>query len=220
MFKGITLIASFILLALGAASQQLTVTAAEKAAITRTTKSFYSWYKTHASEFNSFNLYRNKKSAKIDGPPYMIDWKAVERFFTYIRTKVPQLGEAFIENERKDYKESQKNFDEDPEEEIAIGFDFDRIIGGQDDHIYPINQYVLSKLSKWSFKKTDAQTIMVTITRSFAAKDGLDAYTGHIKTQFKKEKGGWKISRSADMVEVDEYVPEEEKEIQPPKEGQ
>ena len=115
-----------------------------------TVTSFYKWYSSHWKKLDAFKLYRGKKS--VDNPPYTIDWKVVEKYFAYIRKNIPQLGEAFIRNERLYFKQCQKDFDANPTEEIAIGFDADRFVGGQEDPALVVKETIFYKKNTWQVK--------------------------------------------------------------------
>jgi hypothetical protein len=160
---------------------------------------FYSWYKVHYEEMNNFKLY--KGSNENDAPPYTIQWKTVEKYFTFIRTKLPLLGEDFISWHRKDFKRIEEIYQKYPEEEIVIGFDFDRIVGGQEDVVGVID-YSFPKKSKWKVA-INGNTAIVTCVF-----EALDYETNTIieatsNTELKKEKGTWKISRTLGMMEID-----------------
>lgn len=160
---------------------------------------FYSWYKVHYEEMNNFKLYKGSK--ENDAPPYTIQWKTVEKYFTFIRTKVPLLGEDFISWHRKDFKRIDEIYQKYPEEEIVIGFDFDRIIGGQED-VAGVIDYSFPKKSKWKVT-INGNTAIVTCVF-----EALDYETNTIveatsETELKKEKGTWKISRTLGMMEID-----------------
>ena len=100
---------------------------------------FLKFYQKNEKKFNSFQLY--KGVGKENNPPYKIQWKEVERYFTWLRTNVSYVGEEYIKNERLHFKYSDSCFKVDPEEEIPMGFDYDRWAGGQEDITYTMKWY-------------------------------------------------------------------------------
>ncbi|HSR38053.1 MAG TPA: hypothetical protein VLL95_04010 [Phnomibacter sp.] len=116
---------------------------AEQQTIKQTFFSFLKYYQQHETEFNKFRLYKGK--GKNDEPPYHIQWSEAEKYFAYLRKNVPYVGEAYIEAERRHFKESEKAFKEYPDEEMPSGFDYDRWAGGQEDIDYTIKWYTSPK---------------------------------------------------------------------------
>lgn len=163
---------------------------------------FLQFYKKNVRAFNSFQLY--KGTGKEQNPPYRIQWSEAERYFKYLRTKVPYVGEAYIKSERNDFKFYDSCYKADPDEEIVVGFDFDRWAGGQDDPEY---------LVKWH---TDPKNIyQVTITGNTAIlRIGSPLWDGAAEIDrnwetvpFIKEKGKWKMAGNI-TPEFDEESPE------------
>jgi hypothetical protein len=115
----------------------------EQKTIQQTFFSFLKFYKANETKFNSFQLY--KGTGKENAPPYKIRWAATEKYFSYLRTSVPYVGEAYINAERNHFKYSDSCFKADPTEEIAAGFDYDRWAGGQEDISYTIKWYTAPK---------------------------------------------------------------------------
>lgn len=119
---------------------QLTV---EQKTIQQTFFNFLKFYKKNEAKFNSFVLYKGK--GRDNNPPYIIQWKEVEKYFAYLRKNVPYVGEAYIKAERKHFKNSEKWFKEDPAEELPAGFDYDRWAGGQESVEYTYKWYTSPK---------------------------------------------------------------------------
>jgi len=154
--------------------------------------SFYKWYQKNDHTINSFKLYKGKK--KKDLPPYVIDWKEVDRYFSYIRKNVPLLGEAFIENEKKFFKNAEKEFIKDPEDEIAPGFDYDRFTGSQEDPKYTVD-ILLDKKSTWSISVApDGKTAKVLINHKISSD------TEKFRIELDKE-GSWRIAKPIEAVQ-------------------
>lgn len=172
-------------------------------------KSFYNWYKQNYTQHNAFKLY--KGNGEDDAPPYSIQWREVEKYFTFIRTKVPVLGEAFIEWHRSDFKRIAEIFKKYPTEEIPIGFDHDRIIGGQEE-IGEIIDYCFPKNGKWEVIIKGNTAIVACIY------EAIDYETDRIiearsETELKKEKGIWKISKTLGMMELEALRKEKLKDV-------
>lgn len=162
---------------------------AEQAAIKKIFFDFLLFYKKNEAKFNSFILY--KGTGKENNPPYRIQWKEAEKYFQYLRTHVPYVGEAYINAERAHFKYADAAFKKHPEEEIPLGFDFDRWAGGQESIEYTYGWYT-SKKNKY----------MVTITGNKAVlKIGSELPDGDAEKDrswsivpFVKEKGKWKMA--------------------------
>jgi len=115
----------------------------EQETIRQTFFSFLKFYQKNEKTFNSFVLYKGK--GKDNAPPYKVQWNEAEKYFNYLRKNVPYVGEAYINSERNHFKFSDSCFKEDPTEEMAVGFDYDRWAGGQEHIDYTIKWYTSSK---------------------------------------------------------------------------
>lgn len=89
-------------------AQKKASTLPDSTQIKNTITGFYKWYNANWKKVLAFKLYKGKE--KADVPPYIINWKEVERYFAFLRKNAPHLSEAFIENERKIYKGKRKRF--------------------------------------------------------------------------------------------------------------
>ena len=153
-------------------------------------------------KFNAFVLYKGK--GKDNSPPYHIQWKEAEKYFSYLRSSVPYVGEAYIRAERDHFKYYDSCFKADPAEEMPVGFDFDRWAGGQEDIAYTLKWYTSPK-NKYS----------VTITGNTALlKIGGELWEGATEKDrswnivpFTKEKGKWVMADNiypAETAEADQ----------------
>src|ERR1043165_9227482 len=77
---------------------------------------FLRFYQKNEKKFNSFQLY--KGVGKENNPPFHIQWKEVDRYFAWLRTSVPYVGEEYMKNEKSHFKYSDSSFKADPTEEI------------------------------------------------------------------------------------------------------
>ena len=161
----------------------------EQAAIKKIFLNFLGFYKKNETKFNSFKLY--KGTGKENDPPYHIQWKEAGKYFEYLRKYVPYVGEAYINAERGHFKYADSAFKEFPQEEIPIGFDYDRWAGGQESIEYTYTWYTSSK-----------NKYIVTITGTKAVlKIGAELWAGAAEKDrswsivpFVKEKGKWKMA--------------------------
>jgi hypothetical protein len=157
---------------------------AEQAGIRKVFFDFLGFYKKNEKKFNSFKLYKGK--GKDNNPPYHIQWNEAERYFAYLRSSVPYVGEAYIKAERLHFKQSDSSFKEYPEEELPSGFDFDRWAGGQESIEYTYKWYTSPK-----------NKYVVTITGNTAILKIGSGEGGNIfwaVVPFAKEKGKWKMA--------------------------
>jgi hypothetical protein len=162
---------------------------AEQKTIRNVFFNFLDFYQKNEKKFNAFILYTG--SGKENGPPYKVQWAAAEKYFSYLRSSVPYVGEAYIKAEREHFKYADSCFKADPQEEIAAGFDYDRWAGGQESIDYTKKWYTDTK-----------NKYIVTITRNKAwLKIGAALWQGAEEKDrswsmvpFVKEKGKWKMA--------------------------
>lgn len=157
---------------------------------------FVKWYRNHSEILDGFNLFRGTDTNENGmQPPWIMNWKNVERYLANIRKRVPYLGAAFINNERKFLKSCERYWKKHPEEDLTVGFDFDRFIGGQESPQIMVDQYILSKKVTWKVEIKGDDAIIYYIYKGqlddhekpMKIKDGT-------KVKMKKEKGVWKIA--------------------------
>lgn len=157
---------------------------------------FLKFYQKNEAKFNSFHLY--KGTGENNDPPYTMQWKEVEKYFTYLRTTVPYVGEAYIKAEREHFRFSDSCFKADPEDELPAGFDYDRWAGGQESIDETIKWYTSPK-----------NTYKVTITGNKAElRIGSPYGEGKLMSwafvPFVKEKGKWKMADNVYPVDEEE----------------
>ena len=161
----------------------------DSALIKNSILTFYNWYNKNYAKLQTFTLYTGTKTK--DSPPYKINWKEAERYFTYLRTSVPNMGEEFIKNQRIFFKQCDSAFKVDVEDELPYVFDYDWYTNSQEGPEYLVGE--LKKSKQW----------MTTINGNDATVDVLGFYMdGGNKVEtvvmcfgMKKEKGKWKIAR-------------------------
>ena len=183
----------FLFCASTAISQKKALSA-EQVACKTVVVDFYKWYKANWKKMDAFILYKGKKKKNM--PPYVIDWKAVDRYFAFVRKSVPYFGETFISNEKKFFAKTQKEFDADPEGEVPAGFDYDRFVGSQEDPEYTVDQIILYPKNKWEVKiKGEKATAIITDMHK-------DAGGQKSKVGLTKENGSWKISECLEPIDL------------------
>jgi hypothetical protein len=150
---------------------------------------FQHFYQKNEKKFNVFHFYKGK--GKEYAPPYHIQWKEVNKYFVFLRTQVPYVGEAYIKSERNDFLFYDSCFKADPKEEIAVGFDFDRWAGGQESTEYMVKWNTSSKNIYQVNIKGNTATLKIgyLIMKEDAEKDRVWNFV-----LFTKEKGIWKMS--------------------------
>jgi len=162
---------------------------AEQAAIKKVFFDFLGFYKKNEKTFNAFRLYKGK--GKDNSPPYHIQWAAAEKYFAYLRSKVPYVGEAYIKAERDHFKFSDSCFKADPNDEIAAGFDYDRWAGGQESIQYMYKWYT-SSLNKYIITITGNTAVLKIGGMLMEGAEEKDRSWSFVP--FIKEKGKWKMA--------------------------
>jgi len=157
---------------------------AEQITIKKVFFDFLGFYKKNEVKFNSFKLY--KGTGKENGPPYKLQWKEAEKYFTYLRSSVPYVGEAYINAERLHFKQSDSGFKKYPEEELPMGFDYDRWAGGQESIEYTYKWYTSPK-NKYVVNITGNTAVL-----KIGSGSGEDMFWSIVP--FVKEKGKWKMA--------------------------
>jgi hypothetical protein len=163
---------------------------AEQVSIRKVFFDFLGFYKKNETKFNSFKLY--KGTGKENNPPYKIQWKEAEKYFTYLRSSVPYVGEAYINTEKAHFKFSDSCFKADPQDELPAGFDYDRWAGGQESIEYTYKWYTSAK-NKYIVTITGNKAVLkigsVLLGDSNNEKDRSWSFV-----PFVKEKGTWKMA--------------------------
>jgi hypothetical protein len=157
---------------------------------------FQHFYQKNEKKFDAFHLYKGKGKEYV--PPYHIQWKEVEKYFAFLRTQVPYVGETYIKNERKDFQFFDSCFKADTKEEIAVGFDADRWTGGQESCEYMVKWNTSEKnIYKVTIKgNTATLKIGYLIMKEDAEKDRVWE-----NVLFTKENGIWKMASNIRGVE-------------------
>ncbi len=166
--------------------------------IKTTILNFYNWYNKNWKRLDGFKLYSGIKVK--DSPPYKINWKEAERYFSFIKINMPQLGNEYINNERKFFRQCDSAFKAEPEEEIAYGFDYDRFTNSQEEPQWFIEE--LKKAKQWAIIVT-GNTAAVDILGSYAD-NGKELETVIMCLVMKKEKLKWKVAKIGCAYDVPE----------------
>lgn len=171
---------------LGANAQKLSN---EQEGIKQTFFSFLKFYQKNEAKFHSFNLY--KGSGKENNPPFKMQWKEVDRYFAYLRSSVPFVGEAYIKAEKRHFLFSDSCFKADPEDELPAGFDYDRWAGGQESIEYTMKWYTSAK-NKYEVIITGNTAVLKIGAELWEGADTKDRNWSTVP--FVKEKGKWKMA--------------------------
>lgn len=162
---------------------------ADSVLIRNSIMSFYNWYLKNDSKLNSFELYQSLKEKF--SPPYKINWKEAEKYFAFIRSSVPQLGETFIKNQRAFLKQCDSAFKVDLEDDIPYGFDHDWYTQSQEDPKWLVDELKKSKQWVMTIKGTDASVDVL----GYYTDNGKKTETVVMCFEMKNEKGKWKIAK-------------------------
>ena len=187
--KAYLLSASFICTVLFSSAQAGKTVNSDSAQIKNSILTFYNWYNKNYTKLQGFTLYTGTKTK--DSPPYKINWKEAERYFVYLKTAVPNIGDEFIKNQRIFFQQCDSAFKVDVEDEIPYGFDYDWYTNSQEEPKLLIDE--LKKSKQW----------VTVVNGNDATVDVLGFYMdGNKKVEtvvmcfgMKKEKGKWKIAR-------------------------
>jgi hypothetical protein len=162
---------------------------------------FLKFYQKNEAKFNSFRLY--KGTGKENGPPYKVQWKEAEKYFSYLRTSVPYVGEAYIKAERTHFKYADSCFKTDPEDEIAAGFDYDRWAGGQESINYTIKWYTAAK-NKYEVIISGNKAELRIGSELWEGADETDRAWSFVP--FVKENGKWKMADNIYPVVEESHI--------------
>jgi hypothetical protein len=152
--------------------------------IRQTILSFYNWYTKNYEQLGKYKLYQGEK------PPYKMDWSEVDKMHKYISDSVPQLGQAFLSNQRKFLQQADSAFKVDVQDEIPYGFDYDWYTNSQEDPQYLLDE--LNKSSNWIYT-INGNNAMVDIKNKWMD-NGKETESTLIRIDMAKENGTWKIS--------------------------
>jgi len=114
----------------------------------------------------------------------------VEKYQQFIKTAAPQLGDAFMSNQRSFFRQCDSAFKVDVEDDIPYGFDYDWYTNSQEDPQYLLDG--INKSGKWMINiKGDDATVEI------GAPEDKNYTSGSLLIQLdlKKESGQWKIAK-------------------------
>lgn len=175
-------------------TNESTTLAEDSTAIRKTITDFYDWYKDNWPKFPTTGLYKGTHSS--DMPPYKIDWVAVEKYHQFIKDSVPQLGNAFIEAQKKFFEQCDAEFKKDTEGEIPYGFDYDWYTNSQEEPQYLIDE--MAKAHIWQTKINGNNATVAVL--GWREENGQKSALPIITFAMKKESGKWTIARIGDAL--------------------
>lgn len=89
---------------------------------------FLKWYKTNYKEINQIDLVDYESSIKDSTKFYSLDFKATEKYLLKMKSS-GLLSDKYIKDWQKYFLESQKNFEENPQNDgPPEGFDYDLVL--------------------------------------------------------------------------------------------
>lgn len=153
---------------------------------------FYKWYINNFKTVEAFKLYQG--SSGKDGPPYYINWKEAERYFSYLRKNAPFTGESFIASERIFLQSADSIFKKNPTDEIPAGFDYDRFTQSQEEPKWFWRELNKKGIIHWVID-SDGITARATIYESEGVLSERRGWWKVFCVEMKKEKGIWKIAK-------------------------
>jgi hypothetical protein len=162
---------------------------AEQTTIKKVFFDFLMFYKKNEAKFNSFKLY--KGTGKENNPPFKLQWKEAEKYFAYLRSSVPYVGETYVNAENVHFKYADSCFKADTQDEIPAGFDFDRWAGGQESIEYTYKWYTSAK-NKYKVIITGNTAVLKIGAELFAGAAEKERSWSFVP--FVKEKGKWKMA--------------------------
>ncbi len=164
--------------------------AEDSASIRKVITDFYDWYVGNESRLHTYPLYTSVN--KNDAPPYQINWTAVEQYHKLLHDSVPQLGQAFLDNQKIFFKQCDSAFKADPTGEVPYGFDFDWFTNSQEESKYLLDE--IKKPLNWNITRNGDEAI-VDIKGEFEDKGVKKTNTVQV-IWMKKENGQWKIAKT------------------------
>lgn len=171
--------------------QEVASPAADSTNIRKVITDFYNWYVGNESRMHTYPLYQSINNN--DTPPYKINWDAVAKYQAFIKDSVPQLGQAFNDNQKIFFQQCDSAFKKDTTGEVPYGFDFDWFTNSQEDSKYLLEQ--IQKPLPWNITRNGDEAI-VEIKGSFKDDKGVEQTNTVQVLRMKKENGQWKISKT------------------------
>jgi hypothetical protein len=165
-------------------------TAKDSGEIRKAVTEFYTWYNGNYEKFMKYDLCSGVK--KADTPPYKINWDEVEKYQSFIRTSVSQLGEEFLKNQKQFFQQCDSAFKKDTEDEIPYGFDYDWYTNSQEDPKYLVDE--ITKAENWWEIVVNGNDAAVAI-KGYYDNNGKKEPNTYLNLAMKKENGQWKISK-------------------------
>ena len=149
---------------------------------------FYTWYTGNYDKMMGYQLYSGTR--KKDQPPYKINWDEVKRYQAFIKDSIPQLGQDFLDNQMKMFRQCDSAFKVDLADEIPYGFDYDWYTNNQEEPSYLLTG--IRSSGKWiiSIKGDEASVEIGAPEDKNYISGSLLLFVG-----LKKENGQWKIAK-------------------------
>lgn len=174
-------------------NETINTPAEDSAQIRKVITDFYNWYENNYQKLMDYKLYSSIK--KADNPPYKINWDEVEKYQAFIRDSIPQLGQEFLQNQKKMLQQCDSAFKVDTEDEIPYGFDYDWYTNSQEDTKYTTDE--VNKPLNWDLAVNGDYANVGVKGNYMTNENGTEKKSEAVilKLQMKKENGKWTIAR-------------------------
>ena len=163
--------------------------AADSASIRKTVTDFYEWYNASYAKFFRYDLYSSLK--KEDEPPYKIKWEEVVKYQQFIADSVPQLGQQFLQNQKRFLQQCDSAFKVDVADDIPYGFDYDWYTNSQEGTEYLLQDLRNPKADWHITVNGDNAKVRINMNRERGSET--EQYMV-ISLSMIKEKGKWTIA--------------------------
>lgn len=170
-----------------------TTPAGDSVNIRKVITDFYTWYEHNDNRLKTYPLYT--ASNNLGKPPFKINWDVVIKYQALLRDSVPQLGKAFLENQKILLQSIDSSFQKNPTLDIARGFDFDWYTNSAQKPSYIAMQ--VQKPLAWDLKRNGMEATV--IVKEEADEKGEKKINNLLTILLKKEEGYWKIAKTWDV---------------------
>ncbi len=149
--------------------------------LNETSIKFFFWYKSNYDKLNALQLVNNADLKNLDSTKYYsVNFKNAATYLNEFK-KSGFVSQNFIENEQKYFKECEKNFKENPQNDgPAEGLDYDRIVYSPEF----IEDVITKETIKSKAIKIDKESAVVEVELNYQQK---------LILTYRKENGNWKI---------------------------
>lgn len=156
---------------------------------------FLNFYEKNEEKFNGFQLY--KGSGTDNRAPYHINWEGVEAYFNFLKQEVPFVGDVYIEQERKAFINVDSNFIVYQDDDIPIGFEYDRWTNAQEEPKGVI-AYLKSPKNTIEVNIDGDKAVLLIGSRDFGDENPNALLWQYVP--FEKENNKWKMANNLHFI--------------------